>query len=122
MEIGTKIRLLREKNKMSQTELAQHLGIVQTTLGFIESGENKKIDFSIIDKICKIFNVDFEYFTNNSQTNNVKELNGSINNHGTINLISEHILEQIKYLVHDSKLKTQEIEKLNKIIRNSKNL
>lgn len=120
MEIGTKIRLLREKNRMSQAELASKIGVGQTTLGLIESGETKKIDFLLIDKVCKLFNIDFEYFTQNSQINNVKELNGSINNHGTINLISEQILDQIKFLVDDSKSKSQEIEKLNKIIKDSK--
>lgn len=48
-----------------------------------------------MDKICKEFDVDFEYFTQSSQINNITELNGSVNNHGTINLISENILDQI---------------------------
>lgn len=47
MEIGTKIKQLREKNRLSQYELASKLGIGKTTLGFIESGETKKIDFFI---------------------------------------------------------------------------
>jgi len=112
MEIGTKIKQLREKNRLSQYELASKLGIGQTTLGFIESGETKKIDFLLMDKICKEFNVDFKYFTQDSQTNNISELNGSINNHGTINLISESILEQIKSLIDDNKQKEILIEHL----------
>lgn len=112
MEIGTKIKLLRERNKVSQIELAERLGIAQTTLGFIESGETKKVDFSIIDKICKIFDVDFEYFTSNNQTNHIQNLNGSFNNHGTINLISDEIIQQVKFLTNLLKEKESEIDKL----------
>jgi transcriptional regulator with XRE-family HTH domain len=121
MEIGTKIKIVREKNKISQTDLASKLGIAQTTLGFIESGETKKIDFLLIDKLSKIFDVDIEYFTQSSQINKVKKLNGSINNHGTINLVSEQILAQIQFLINDSKRKSDAIEKLNKIIQDFKN-
>ena len=38
MDIGTKIRKLREDKKMSQNELALELGISQTTLHNIETG------------------------------------------------------------------------------------
>lgn len=112
MEIGTKIKQLREKKRLSQSELASKLGIGQTTLGFIESGETKKVDFLLMDKICKEFDVDFEYFTQSSQINNITELNGSVNNHGSINLISENILDQIKSLINDNKQKEILIEQL----------
>jgi transcriptional regulator with XRE-family HTH domain len=46
MAIGTKIRRLREEKKVSQRELASKIGIEQTTLGNIENGNTKKIDFS----------------------------------------------------------------------------
>lgn len=62
MAIGTKIKQLREKNKMSQLDLAIKLGIGQTTIASIESGNTNKIDFYLIDKLCKEFNVDFQYF------------------------------------------------------------
>ena len=112
MEIGTKIKQLREKKRLSQSELASKLGIGQTTLGFIESGETKKVDFLLMDKICKEFDVDFEYFTQNSQINNLTELNGNINNQDPINLIKENILEQIKSLINDNKQKDILIDQL----------
>jgi transcriptional regulator with XRE-family HTH domain len=45
MDIGTKIKRLREHKNISQTALASQLGIAQNTLGLIESGDTKKIDF-----------------------------------------------------------------------------
>jgi transcriptional regulator with XRE-family HTH domain len=62
MTIGVKIAKLRKDNKISQPELAYKLDISQTALSEIESGKTKKIDFMLIDKICKIFDVDFYYF------------------------------------------------------------
>lgn len=69
MEIGTKISLLRKKHKISQPELAFKLDISQTALSEIESGKTKKIDFLMMDKVCKIFDVDFDYFLNNNSMN-----------------------------------------------------
>jgi transcriptional regulator with XRE-family HTH domain len=42
--------------------LAFRLGISQTTLCNIECGRNKKVDFLLIDKICREFNVGFDCF------------------------------------------------------------
>ena len=39
MDIGTKIKRLRENKNISQTVLAGQLGIAQNTLGLIENGE-----------------------------------------------------------------------------------
>jgi len=45
MNIGTKIKILRESNRMSQNELADKLEISQGQLCNIESGSVEKIDF-----------------------------------------------------------------------------
>lgn len=60
--VGFKIKKLRENNNITQPELAHRSGISQATLCNIENGETKKIDFLLIIKICKEFNVDFYYF------------------------------------------------------------
>jgi transcriptional regulator with XRE-family HTH domain len=62
MDIGLVIKKLRETNSLSQPELAFRLGISQTTLCNIECGRNKKVDFLLIDKICREFNVGFDCF------------------------------------------------------------
>lgn len=69
MEIGTKIGVLRKEHKLSQPELAFKLDISQTSLSEIESGKTKKIDFLLMNKICEIFDVDFEYFLNKDSFN-----------------------------------------------------
>ena len=62
MSIGTKIRKLRIQNKLSQPELASKLNISQTALSEIESGKTKKVDFLLMDKVCNVFVVNFDYF------------------------------------------------------------
>jgi transcriptional regulator with XRE-family HTH domain len=69
MEIGTKIGILRRKNKLSQPDLAFKLDISQTALSEIESGKTKKIDFLLMHKVCEIFDVDFDYFLNKESIN-----------------------------------------------------
>lgn len=66
MGIGVKILKLRKIKKLSQPELAHRLGISQTTLCNIESDKCKKIDFLLMLKICKEFDVDFNHFIEKS--------------------------------------------------------
>ena len=62
MGIGIRIKRLREINNLSQPELAHRLGISQTTLCNIESGKWKKIDFLLMVKVCREFDIEFDYF------------------------------------------------------------
>lgn len=118
MGIGIKIKRLREDKKISQPELAELLGISQSTLSNIESEASKKIDFMMMDKVCKIFDKDFSYFVDETIKNTIKENKGSVGtvgvNHGTINLFPEDIIDQIKQLVEANKSKDLEIAELKK--------
>jgi transcriptional regulator with XRE-family HTH domain len=94
-DLGTKIRKLRQLNKISQEELAIKLNIAQTSISNIEAGKTVP-DFFIMDKICKEFNVDFDYFLESKQTYNVKKNIGVvIGNNETVNMLPEGILENI---------------------------
>jgi len=121
MEIGLKIKKLREQRKLSQPELAHRLGIAQTTLSNIENGSTQKIDFVLMDKVCKELDVDFGYFLEEKQINKVKKNEGSVGvigyNQGTINLFPEDIIEQIKKLVEDNKSKDIRIKELEEQLK-----
>ena len=124
MSIGFKIKKLREEKKLSQPELADILMISQSKLSNIENGQTKSIDFLLMDKVCHYFEKDFEFFIENtSQINNIKKLDGRINNHGTINLFPELIISEIRKLVEDNKDKENLILALreeNKNLRDGK--
>lgn len=57
---GTKIKLLREEKNLSQNQLAQLIGIEQSTLNRIESGINANPSVRIIEAIAQYFNVPFD--------------------------------------------------------------
>jgi len=114
MNVGVKIANLRKNKKLSQPELAHRLGISQTALCDIESGKTKKIDFMLMDKVCKEFEVDSDFFMDDKQVNSVKKNVGGVvgNNNGTINNCPDNIVEQIKILIKDSKQKDEIIAEL----------
>lgn len=97
--IGLKIKLLREKNSLSQEKLAYHLDISQGCLCRIESGQTDKVDFILMQKVCELFGVNFEYFLEN----NVLQINKdnknsafSIFGNTTVhNTTPEHIIEAV---------------------------
>lgn len=112
MSIGFKIKKLREDKNMSQPNLAQILGVSQGDLSKIENDQIKKIDFLFMDKVCKEFDVDFSYFTQSQQINNIKKIEGCVNNHGTINLTPEHYINYIQTVFDENTILKDEIKKL----------
>ena len=100
--IGIKIRKLRENRSMSQNDLAEQLGISQTTLHNIECGGSQKIDFLLIDRVSRIFEKDLDYFLENNVVNNsVKENKGQIScdNFTINNNYPEMLLEELKKMI-----------------------
>jgi transcriptional regulator with XRE-family HTH domain len=117
MDIGGKIRRLREDRKMSQQELASELKISQTTLHNIETGHPQKIDFLLMDKVCNFFDKDFSYFVNdNVVNNNIKENTGQVSceNFTVNNHCSESILAEIQKLINENEELKEKIAKLEK--------
>ena len=112
MSVGTKIRRLRLQNKWSQEELAHKLNVAQTSVSNFES--NKTIpDFLVMQKVCEVFEVGFEYFIEENSTNNNVEKAKNCNigcNTGIINTMPEGILENM----------LKRIELLEKIIQQNK--
>lgn len=112
MSVGTKIRRLRLQNKWSQEELAHKLNVAQTSVSNFES--NKTIpDFLVMQKVCEVFEVDFEYFIEENSTNNNVEKAKNCNigcNTGIINTMPEGILENM----------LKRLELLEKILQQNK--
>ncbi|NJM79382.1 MAG: helix-turn-helix transcriptional regulator [Flavobacterium sp.] len=96
MSVGTKIRKLRLQHKMSQEELAHKLNIAQTSISNFEA--NKSIpDFLVMQKVCEVFDVNFDYFSEDKKSFKVKKnVAGIVGDHATINNnIPEGILENM---------------------------
>ncbi|TKI58080.1 helix-turn-helix transcriptional regulator [Brevibacillus antibioticus] len=59
--IGQRIKWLREQKQWSQLQLAEKLGIHNTVLSRIESGEKKGVDFHLISKVADLFEVSTDF-------------------------------------------------------------
>ena len=59
-EFKKMLRYLREREGMSQSELAQKLGIAKSTVGMYESGKREP-NFETMEAIADIFNVDMNF-------------------------------------------------------------
>ena len=59
--INNRIRELRERDKMTQGELAAKLGISPSTLGRIEKGEIEKVSSDILVKLARVFEVSTDF-------------------------------------------------------------
>ncbi len=113
MDVGTKIKRLREHKNISQTVLASQLGIAQNTLGLIENGDTKKIDFMLMDKICKIFEVDFNYFIDEMKykQDNKPNVTGYLAETRHI-VSSEKLIEQFNHQINEQSILITELKEI----------
>lgn len=74
MNFATRLGELRRARKMTQTELAKHLGITSSALSMYECGKREP-SFETEEMIADFFNVDLDYLRGNSNTTN-KIING----------------------------------------------
>lgn len=111
MEIGIKIKKLREAKKISQMELAHTLGISQSKLCTIESNEDKSIDFILMHKVCQFFGVGFDHFLEPTKTERQhnKEQSSLTSLHDAF---EDSVMNQIHFLIADNRLKEQKIQEL----------
>lgn len=69
MKPGAIIKKLREDNKLSQAELADNIGINNSVLSRIESGDRQLRDDELI-KIADFFNVSVDYLLGRTNVRN----------------------------------------------------
>jgi transcriptional regulator with XRE-family HTH domain len=116
MNLGFKIKKLREQKKISQEDLAFRLDISQSKLCRIENGETEKTDFIFMQKVCDFFNVEPNYFFDDPITqNNTENQNSAITVFGnpTVNVQPTEYLEHI---IRNQEQITKLIETQNKLV------
>lgn len=71
--LGKRIKSIRTQNNDSQKNLADKLNISRQLISKWETGTSKP-DRAILHRITKIYNVEFDYFIDNSdQTSNIND-------------------------------------------------
>ena len=66
IDIGFRIKQLREQKNLSQEQLANLLEISQSKLSKIENGRLKKIEMKLVLKFCKNIDINFDDFFENT--------------------------------------------------------
>jgi transcriptional regulator with XRE-family HTH domain len=64
MSIGDQIRLLRQREMLSQDDLAQQLGVTRTAVTHWESQRDSIPSQRNIDKLCRYFKVSHDWLIN----------------------------------------------------------
>lgn len=66
---GTRLKNIRNENKMTRKDLADRLNLAVSTIGMYERGERNP-NFEILEHIADIFNVDIDYLLCKSDIKN----------------------------------------------------
>ena len=66
IDIGFRIKQLREQKNLSQEQLANLLEISQSKLSKIENGKLKKIEMKLVLKFCKNIDINLDDFFENT--------------------------------------------------------
>ena len=80
MNIGMQIKLLRKQAKLTQPELAEKVGVHETTIRRWEQGKDGGPDIAMINKLADVFHITPEQLLSYTENSNedIKEKN--INN------------------------------------------
>ena len=62
MQFGNVLRLLRQRNQMTQKQLADIFGVSESRIGMYERCQREP-DFEMLEAIADYFNVDMDYLT-----------------------------------------------------------
>ncbi|QSW90952.1 MULTISPECIES: helix-turn-helix domain-containing protein [Flavobacterium] len=100
MPVGFKIKKLREENNLSQSLLADQLGISQSELSKIENGRAKKIDIYLMIEICKYFNKSLDFFTPEKKSEEEEE-------NFSIEISSSIVLDELKKIINEFQKKNK---------------
>lgn len=65
IDVGFRIKQIREQKNLSQEQLANLLEISQSKLSKIENGRLKKIEMKLVLKFCKNIDIELDEFFEN---------------------------------------------------------
>ena len=113
-ELSDKIRLLRKSQRLSQTELAERVGITQEFMSEIERGK-KKPSIQVLEKLCDALECSADFLLGLEVPNDVNVLEEQRIRGG---LSSEMLDEMMQSGVSDSEMRLA--LKLAKVMHNEK--
>ena len=76
MTMGERIKELRKKNGMTQTDLAKKLGVTKGTISTWETG-SRSPSFDVLDQLCGMFHASMDYLMGRTDVNSYNEITDS---------------------------------------------
>jgi transcriptional regulator with XRE-family HTH domain len=121
IDVISKIRQLREKMGISQTEAAKRLGIVRTTYSNYEAG-NREPDVDTIKKMAEFFEVSVDYLLGRTDDPKrvLKEQARQLIDMIDLELTNDEIIEQLDLYVDGIKVEEEEVRIFVDLVRGSR--
>lgn len=119
--VANKLKTLRKQKGLSQEEVADYLHISQPTYARIEKGESSSWA-SYITNICNLYEIAPEELLKQEsiQIGTIKDTNGAVFNNGTINNLSEKLIEQYELRLQEKDTYIIKLETMvDKLLKNS---
>ncbi|AYD39598.1 helix-turn-helix domain-containing protein [Clostridium fermenticellae] len=108
MEIGSKIKKIRESKGLTQKQLAEKIGVTPVTITRYEN-DNRKPDFDTLEKIADYFNVSIDYLLGRTDS---KEIISNPKKDTSVEKISESLSDDPELANFWNTLKEREDLKL----------
>ncbi|WIV11080.1 helix-turn-helix domain-containing protein [Proteiniborus sp. MB09-C3] len=108
MKFGQRLKCLRDKNKVTQDELAKHLGVGRPTIAGYET-KGKQPSFEILEKMADFFSVSTDYLLGRT------DIKQPIQNTSKDKLSSDEISEEIRNLSPESQEELKKLIELYKL-------
>lgn len=68
MNVGSRIKILRDEKDVTQEELGKHLGVRRSAVANYESG-NRQVDIKTCERIAEYFGVSIDFLIGNVKDN-----------------------------------------------------
>ena len=109
--VAKKLKDLRKNNRLSEEEVAEHLGISQSTYSRMELGKCNSWALHL-ESICDLYNIDFDYLVKMKRVNDNKP--GSFK--GDSNSVTGKLIAYLEARIAEKDLIINELkERLNKL-------
>lgn len=120
MNIGKRIKLLRNELQLTQNEFADILGLSRNSVACYEGG-TRNVGEYIVKNICRTFNVDYDWLTKGESEMFQKEPSETIDKLMEEYNIPENQLPLIKAYLHASPQTKEELLHFVLLVQKEKN-
>lgn len=103
MQFGNVLRSLRQRNKMTQKQLADIFGVSESRIGMYERCQREP-DFEMLEAIADYFNVDMDYLTGRTDVERQYTFSPAVSSPAMeLNQDEKHLIEDYRSLNDDGK-------------------